>query len=139
VQFCEVVLENPDLAKDERFDRNYKRNEKRAELLEIINTCFEKLTAEQVIARLDKAQIANARLNDMEGLWKHEQLKARQRWTEVGTPAGNIPALLPPGLNDSYDFRMDAIPAVGQHTESILKELGMSDADIAQMRASGAI
>ena len=75
----------------------------------------------------------------MEGLWKHEQLKARQRWTEVGTPAGNIPALLPPGLNDSYDFRMDAIPAVGQHTESILKELGMSDADIAQMRASGAI
>ena len=109
VQFCEVVLENPDLAKDERFDRNYKRNEKRAELLEIINKCFEKLTAEQVIARLDKAQIANARLNDMEGLWKHEQLKARQRWTEVGTPAGNIPALLPPGLNDSYDFRMDAI------------------------------
>lgn len=139
VQFCEIVLENSALAKDERFDRNYKRNDKRAELLEIINTCFEKLTAEQVIARLDKAQIANARLNDMEGLWKHEQLKARQRWTEVGTPAGNIPALLPPGLNDSYDFRMDAIPAVGQHTESILKELGMSDADISQMRASGAI
>ncbi|WP_353431751.1 CaiB/BaiF CoA-transferase family protein [Polynucleobacter sp. MWH-UH23A] len=139
VQFCEIVLENSVLAKDERFDRNYKRNEKRAELLKIISTCFEKLTAEQVIARLDKAQIANARLNDMEGLWKHEQLKARQRWTEVGTPAGNIPALLPPGLNDSYDFRMDAIPAVGQHTESILKELGMSDADIAQMRSSGAI
>ena len=139
VQFCEIVLENSALAKDERFDRNYKRNEKRAELLEIINTCFEKLTVEQVIARLDKAQIANARLNDMEGLWKHEQLKARQRWTEVGTPAGNIPALLPPGLNDSYDFRMDAIPAVGQHTESILKELGMSDVDISQMRASGAI
>jgi itaconate CoA-transferase len=139
VQFCEIVLENPDLSKDERFDKNYKRNEKRAELLEIINTCFEKLTAEQVIARLDKAQIANARLNDMEGLWKHEQLKARQRWTEVGTPAGNIPALLPPGLNDSYDFRMDAIPAVGQHTDSILKELGKSDAEIAQMRASGAI
>ena len=139
VQFCEIVLENPALAKDERFDRNYKRNEKRAELLEIINTCFEKLTAVQVIARLDKAQIANARLNDMEGLWKHEQLKARQRWTEVGTPAGNIPALLPPGLNDSYNYRMDPIPAVGQHTESILKELGMSDADIAQMRANGAI
>jgi itaconate CoA-transferase len=139
VQFCEIVLENSALAKDERFDRNYKRNEKRAELLEIINSCFEMLTAEQVIARLDKAQIANARLNDMEDLWKHEQLKARKRWTEVGTPAGNIPALLPPGLNDSYDFRMDAIPAVGQHTESILKELGMTDADIAQMRASGAI
>ena len=139
VQFCEIVLENPGLAKDERFDKNYKRNKKRSELLEIINTCFEKLTAEQVIARLEQAQIANARLNDMEGLWKHEQLKARQRWTEVSTPAGNIPALLPPGLNDSYDYRMDPIPGVGQHTESILRELGMSDADIAQMHASGAI
>ena len=139
VQFCEIVLQNPDLAKDERFDKNYKRNERRAELLEIINACFQKLTAEQVIARLDKAQIANARLNDMEGLWKHEQLKARQRWAEVGTPAGKIPALLPPGLNDSYDYRMDPIPAVGEHTESILKELGMSDDEIANMRASGAI
>ena len=139
VQFCEIVLQNPDLAKDERFDKNYKRNEKRAELLEIINACFQKLTAEQVIARLDEAQIANARLNDMEGLWKHEQLKARQRWAEVGTPAGKIPALLPPGLNDSYDYRMDPIPAVGEHAESILKELGMSDDEIANMRASGAI
>ena len=139
VQFCEIVLENPDLAKDDRFDKNYKRNEKRAELLEIINKCFEKLTAEQVIARLDQAQIANARLNDMEGLWKHEQLKARHRWTEVDTPAGKIAALLPPGLNDSYEYRMDPIPAVGQHTELILKELGMSEADIAQMRSSGAI
>jgi itaconate CoA-transferase len=139
VQFCEVVLENPDLAKDDRFDKNYKRNEKRAELLEIINVCFQKLTAEQVIARLDKAQIANARLNDMEGLWKHEQLKARKRWAEVGTPVGKIPALLPPGLNDSYDYRMDPIPAVGEHTESILKELGISDDEIAHMRANGAI
>jgi itaconate CoA-transferase len=139
VQFCEVVLENPDLAKDDRFDKNYKRNEKRAELLEIINVCFQKLTAEQVIARLDKAQIANARLNDMEGLWKHEQLEARKRWAEVGTPVGKIPALLPPGLNDSYDYRMDPIPAVGEHTESILKELGISDDEIAHMRTNGAI
>jgi crotonobetainyl-CoA:carnitine CoA-transferase CaiB-like acyl-CoA transferase len=139
VQFCEAVLENPTLAQDERFDRNYKRNEKRAELLEIINVCFSKLTAEQVIAKLDKAQIANAHLNDMEGLWNHEQLKARHRWTEVGTPNGNIAALLPPGLNDSYDYRMDPIPAVGEHTDSILRELGMTESDIASMRTSGAI
>ena len=139
VQFCEAVLENPALAQDERFDKNYKRNEKRAELLEIINACFSKLTAEQLIAKLDKAQIANAHLNDMEGLWKHEQLKARNRFTEVGTPNGPIAALLPPGLNDSYDYRMDPIPAVGEHTDSILKELGMTESDIASMRTSGAI
>jgi itaconate CoA-transferase len=139
VQFCEIVLENPALAQDERFDRNFKRNEKRAELLEIIDVCFSKLSSEQLIARLEKAQIANAHLNDMAGLWKHEQLKARNRWTEVDTPNGSISALLPPGLNDSYDYRMDPIPAVGQHTDAILKELGMSESEIASMRVSGAI
>ena len=138
-QFCETVLENPALAKDERFDRNFKRNEKRSELLEIINACFSKLTSEQLIARLEKAQIANAHLNDMEGLWKHEQLKARNRWTEIDTPNGAIAALLPPGLNDSYDYRMDPIPAVGEHTDSILKELGIAEPEIASMRASGTI
>lgn len=139
IQFCETVLENPALAQDERFDRNFKRNEKRTELLEIIDACFSKLTSEQLIARLEKAQIANAHLNDMAGLWKHEQLKARNRWTEVDTPNGAIAALLPPGLNDSYEYQMGAIPAVGQHTDSILKELGMTESDIAKMRASGAI
>jgi itaconate CoA-transferase len=138
-QFCETVLENPELAQDERFNKNFKRNEKRVELLEIIETCFSKLTAEQLIARLDKAQIANAQLNDMEGLWHHQQLKARNRWAEVDTPAGPIPALLPPGLNDSYDYRMDPIPDVGEHTDAILKELGMTESTIASMRASGAI
>ena len=139
VQFCEIVLENSALAKDERFDRNFKRNENRSDLLEIINACFSRLTSEQLIARLEKAQIANAHLNDMEGLWKHEQLKARNRWTEVDTPNGAITALLPPGLNSSYEYRMDPIPAVGDHTDSILKELGLGESDIANMRASGAI
>lgn len=139
VQFCETVLENSALAQDERFDANFKRNENRAELLQIINACFSKLTSEELITRLEKAQIANAHLNDMEGLWKHEQLKARNRWTEVDTPNGAIAALLPPGLNDSYDYRMGPIPAVGEHTDSILKELGIAETDIAKMRSSGAI
>ena len=139
VKFCETVLDNQTLAQDERFDRNFKRNENRAELLGIMDACFSKLTSEQLIARLEKAQIANAHLNDMEGLWKHEQLKARQRWTEVDTPNGPIPALLPPGINSSYNYRMDAIPAVGEHTNSILKELGLTETNITDMRSSGAI
>ena len=138
-KFCDTVLENPALAKDERFDKNFKRNEKRTELLEIIHACFSKLSSDQLIARLEQAQIANAHLNDMEGLWKHEQLKARHRWTEVNTPNGQIPALLPPGLNDSYEYRMDPVPSVGQHTDAILKELGIAESEIANMRASGAI
>ncbi len=138
-QFCETVLQNPSLANDDRFDKNFKRNDRRSELLEIINACFSQLTSDELIARLEKAQIANAHLNDMAGLWKHEQLKARDHWKAVDTPNGQIPALLPPGLNDSYEYRMDPIPAVGQHTEAILKELGISDAEIKLMRASEAI
>jgi itaconate CoA-transferase len=138
-QFCEIVLENPALAQDERFDKNFKRNEKRAELLQIIDACFSQLTAEQLIARLEKAQIANAQLNDMAGLWKHEQLKARKRFTEVGSPQGTIAAMLPPGLDDSYDYRMDPVPAVGEHTNAILSEMGMSSAEIEALRAQGAI
>jgi itaconate CoA-transferase len=138
-QFCAVVLEDPTLALDERFDKNFKRNEKRTELLAIIDQCFSKLTTEQVIAKLEKAQIANARLNDMKGLWNHQQLKERDRWVNVETPAGSIPALLPPGSNNTYDYRMDPIPSVGEHTDAILKELGLSDSDIATMRTSGAI
>lgn len=139
VLFCEIVLDNPQLGQDPRFDKNFKRNEKRAELLAIIDTCFSKLTTEQVIAKLDKAQIANARLNDMAGLWGHNQLQARKRWVDVGSPAGPIPAMLPPGLNDSFDYRMDPIPAVGQHTQAILSELGISAKEIENMKAAGAI
>jgi itaconate CoA-transferase len=139
LHFCETVLENPALAKDERFDRNFKRNENRAELLKIITARFSKLSSEQLIERLDRAQIANARLNDMEGVWHHEQLKARERFTTVASPNGPIDALLPPGFNNTYDYRMDPIPAVGEHTDTILKELGLADADIAVMRKSGAI
>lgn len=139
VLFCEIVLDNPSLGKDERFDKNFKRNERRAELLTIIDDCFSKLTTEQVIAKLDQAQIANARLNDMQGLWGHDQLKARNRWVNVNSPAGFIPAMLPPGLNDSYEYRMDPIPSVGQHTESILAEIGITQAEIENMRSSRAI
>ena len=139
VLFCEIVLDNPLLAKDERFDKNFKRNESRSDLLAIIDACFSKLTTDQVIAKLDQAQIANARLNDMQGLWSHDQLKARNRWIDVGSPAGPIPAMLPPGLNDSYQYRMDPIPAVGQHTDSILTEIGIAQSEIEKMRSTGAI
>jgi crotonobetainyl-CoA:carnitine CoA-transferase CaiB-like acyl-CoA transferase len=78
-------------------------------------------------------------MNDMAGLWTHPQLAARDRWRQVGSPVGDIPAILPPGRIDSFDYRMDAIPAVGQHTEAILRELGRGDAQIAALKDSGAI
>jgi itaconate CoA-transferase len=137
--FCAGVLHDAALAADPRFDSNARRNEHREALTAIILATFGQLTTEQVLARLDEAQIANARMNDMADLWAHPQLKARARWQTVGSPAGDIPALLPPGRNNSFDYRMDPIPAVGQHTEAILRELGQGDDAIAQLRAAGAI
>ena len=84
-------------------------------------------------------RIANARLNDMHEVWEHPQLRARGRWTEVATPAGPIPALLPPGQVDTFAPRMDAVPALGQHTDAILRELGWDAAAIDSLRQAGAI
>jgi crotonobetainyl-CoA:carnitine CoA-transferase CaiB-like acyl-CoA transferase len=125
VQFCQHVLQQPALATDTRFDSNAQRNANRIELQTLILETFATLTAAQVIERLDVAHIANARMNTMENLWAHPQLQARGRWTSVKSPAGELPALLPPGKQTAFDYRMDAIPKVGQHTEAILKELGI--------------
>jgi crotonobetainyl-CoA:carnitine CoA-transferase CaiB-like acyl-CoA transferase len=121
--FCEKVLGDAGIAADPRFDANAKRNEHRAELRDIILGVFGSLTTQEVEARLEDAQIANGRMNDMAGLWSHPQLKARDRWRTVGTPRGEIPALLPPGRNSSFEYRMDPVPAPGEHTQKILKEL----------------
>jgi crotonobetainyl-CoA:carnitine CoA-transferase CaiB-like acyl-CoA transferase len=117
LQFCNKVLLQPELATDARFDRNALRSANRAELEAIILSAFSSLTAEQVVERLDSAQIANANMNSMADLWAHPQLKARERWTTVGSPAGDLPALLPPGKQSGFDYRMDAIPSVGEHTK----------------------
>ena len=137
--FCERVLHDAALATDARFDSNARRNEHRSALQLIILTTFGGLTTAEVLARLDDAQIANARMNTMADVWAHPQLKARGRWAQVGTPAGEIPALLPPGRFSSFDYRMDPVPALGEHTQAILRGLGQSTAEIAALIESGAI
>ncbi len=126
LQFCEVVMQNKALATDPRFNSNSLRHENKALLEPIILKEFSSLSAPQVIERLDQAQIANARMNNMADLWAHPQLKARQRWVDVDTPNGKLPALLPPGQSDAFDYTMGAIPVVGEHTQQILNELGIT-------------
>ena len=97
------------------------------------------MTAEQVVARLDQAQIANARVNTMGEVWTHPQLRARARWSEVATPSGPVPALVPPGAHDASDVRMDAVPALGVHTDALLAELCFDAATIARLHREGAV
>lgn len=139
VAFCESVLLRPELATDPRFSSNSRRNGARAELRAIIVDIFASLTAEQVIARLDAARIANARANEMRDVWDHAQLQARNRWREVATERGPVPALLPPGSWQEQEPRMDPVPALGAHTDAILAELGYGPERIAALREQGAI
>ena len=137
--FCEKVLLDKALAQDERFSANARRSENREALRQIIVEGFATLSLDQVVARLEEAQIANARVNDMQGVWEHPQLKARDRWREVDSPAGTLPALLPPANNTAFAPRMDGVPGLGQHTGSILAELGVSADEQARLAAAGVI
>ncbi|MFW5330017.1 CaiB/BaiF CoA transferase family protein [Hydrogenophaga sp. ZJX-1] len=137
--FCGQVLQQPALASEERYASNPKRVANRADLYETIVQAFATLTADEVVQRLEAAQIANAQVNTMAEVWAHPQLKARERWTEVATSVGTVPALLPPGSWSKGAPRMDAVPALGQHTDAILAGLGYSVEQIQGLRAEGAV
>jgi itaconate CoA-transferase len=135
--FCNKVLEQPTLATDPRFSSNSRRVAARDELEKIIVDAFSRFSAEQAVQRLDAAGIANARLKDVHDVWKHPQLNAR--WTTIETPAGTIPALLPPGAPEAYIPRMDPVPALGEHTDKILTELGFGRNEILGLRRENAV
>ena len=137
--FCATVLEQPALARDPRFDSNPQRLQHKAQLQAIIDAVLRQLDADEVVARLERAGIANARVNDMQALWNHPQLQARQRWTTVDSPVGALPALRPPASNSGFTARMDAVPALGEHTDALLAELGYTPEGRAQLRRDSVI
>jgi crotonobetainyl-CoA:carnitine CoA-transferase CaiB-like acyl-CoA transferase len=119
---CERVLARPDLVSDERFATNPDRVKHDDELTEIIEGVLRSMTPDEVVARLDAAGIASARLRTPAEFAAHPQLEARDRWREAGTPAGPVRALLPPVTVPGREAAMGAVPALGQHTESVLAE-----------------
>jgi itaconate CoA-transferase len=121
--FARHVLERDDLADDPRFKGNAGRAGHRHVLEPIITGVLGALPTEEALRRLDRADIANARINDMAALWSHPQLAARRRWQEFETPAGPLPGLLPIG-GESWEPQIGPVPALGEHTEAILAELG---------------
>ena len=138
VQFCETVLCLPALASDERYAGNARRVQARESLRQLIVETFASLSSAEVLARLEQARIANARVNTMADVWAHPQLQARQRWREVDSPVGRLPTLLPPG-SWTEGPRLDAVPALGQHTDAILAELGVAADERDALRAEGVI
>jgi itaconate CoA-transferase len=132
-RFCDGVLLNSDLKGDPRFSSGPVRARNRKAMHEEIDRVFSRLPAGKILERLDQADIANAKLNSMQEFWDHPQLEARDRWREIGTPAGPIEAMKPPFNLDGFEPRMDAVPALGEHSTKILAELGFSPLEIQGM------
>jgi len=133
-RFCADVLRQPELADDERFSTNSLRVTHRAELAAAIGRVFRTLTADEILARLEAAQIASARMNSVQEFVEHPQLATRDRWREIGSPAGPIRALSPPASFEGLAPAMGAVPALGEHSDRILRELGFDEATIARWR-----
>jgi itaconate CoA-transferase len=138
-RFCTDVIGRPETATDARFSSNPRRVEHRDELDTAITEAFRDLTADQVIGRLDAAQIANARMNTVQELIAHPQLASRDRWREVGSPAGPVRMLRPPFNFAGIEDPMGPIPSLGEHTDAILAEVGIGASSIAEWRSKGII
>ncbi|MEW9677213.1 CaiB/BaiF CoA-transferase family protein [Lentibacillus sp. L22] len=132
VNFCSIVLEDRDLATDSRFENNSNRSANRQELKKLIEYSFKSLTSDEVLEKVEEAKIANARLNNMKDFFDHPQLSARNRWSEVETPAGKIAALKPPVTVEGMEAMMKPVPDLGEHTDQILEEIGMTKESMKQ-------
>jgi crotonobetainyl-CoA:carnitine CoA-transferase CaiB-like acyl-CoA transferase len=139
VTFCAKVLERPEIATDPRFCNNSARREHRQALTGLIEDYFANMSSIDVVKKLDTAGIANGRLNEVGDVWDHVQLRERDRWREINTPAGPVRALLPPFTFTDVEAAMGDVPALGEHTDSVLSELGYAPSEIQALHAAGAV
>ncbi|AZM44635.1 CoA transferase [Streptomyces sp. WAC 06738] len=136
--FCERFLRRPELAAHPDYAGNAARNAHREALGALIAARFAELTGAEAVELLAAVPVAHARVNSLADVWRHPQLAARNRWHEVRTPAGPIPALAPPGpVGDAP--RMDPVPGLGEHTRAILAEVGLADGEIDALAADGIV
>ncbi|MEY2248738.1 CaiB/BaiF CoA transferase family protein [Streptomyces sp. BF23-18] len=139
-RLAQQVLRRPEAADDPRFATNAARVADRERVDALVAEALGALGADEAVARLEAAGIACARLRDVREVAEHPQLAARNRWREVGSPVGPLRALLPPiTLPGGEEARMGSVPRLGEHTGVVLRALGMTDTDVAELRRDGVV
>lgn len=133
------VFGRPDLAGHPKFATNILRVQHRAETDAVVAEHTRRFETAELDKRLAAAGVPAARLNEMKDLIEHPQLEERNRWREVGTEAGPVRAVLPPMTFSDVEMRMGAVPALGQHTDAVLADLGLTEEQIAGLRAAGIV
>lgn len=133
------IIDRPDLADDPRFATNSGRCAHRAILDEAIGTWCARHGLAEIQRVADEAGIGNSRYNLPSEVIRHPQLSARDRWGTVGTPKGDIASLRPPPVISGFTQPMGAVPALGEHTDAVLGELGLGADELARLRADGVI
>ena len=136
---CSEAPKKPELAGDPRFNANSRRSDNRDALRAVIGEAFQVLALDQIVERLEQAGIAYGRMNSVREFWHHPQHSSRGRWRDVSSPAGTVPALLPPIDLQGIEPRMERIPALGEDTETILSEIGYNAEQIRELRSAGAV
>jgi itaconate CoA-transferase len=131
---CDVVLDEPETATDARFATNSARVAHREELNELVRAKLLPLETKRAAELLDAAGVANASINQVEDFLNHPVLEGRDRWRPVQVPGGQIEALRPPADLAGVEPVMGPVPALGEHTASILRELGRSEDVISDLR-----
>jgi itaconate CoA-transferase len=139
VRFCGDVLGRPGMHDEERFRTNEQRVRHRDSLRAVIEEVFAPLRLDEVAARLERAQIAYARMNSVREVLAHPQLATRDRWAEIASEAGPLRAVKPPVTIDDVQPVMGGVPSLGQHTGAILEELGFDRETVAGWRKEGVI
>ena len=129
-KFCDIVLKMPQLIDDRRFSANTDRSANRGALRSLIQSIFNKQSTEELIDKLKSADIAYANVNDMENVWNHEQLEKLKRFIITDTPEGEVSTFLPPTNNSEFDPAISPVPALGEHSQQILGDLGFTSNEI---------
>jgi crotonobetainyl-CoA:carnitine CoA-transferase CaiB-like acyl-CoA transferase len=137
--FCSVVCGHREWIEDERFNSSPNRRINRDVLETLIEDALAAFDRAEVTRRLEAADVPYGDLNEVEQFVAHPQLTGRDRWREVETPAGPLQALLPPMNLEGFEANMGPIPAVGEHTDQILAELGFSESEIERLHAERAV